>query len=603
MLRFYYLGVVFLSILGVLGSIAILPNEEELALMYYQDHQYSNALELYEKKWLGGDQSISVLSILTKLYVQYGLIEKAIRIMENYLLRHPIRIEERILLGKYYQYAQRPDDYLQNLEKISIIRPNLAILEELSKIYNFKGYYQLQIKTIQKILANYPPDKNHYIQLAYLFAAQKKFAESVQSIRSLLNRFSNQLSDEILDLSISILIDTNNVDEAFEYATSYIKRRVSSAIYLASRFQVKGQTLLAYRLLLPFENLIGKKPELLYEIVSYEITLKKYNRAFQRLYPLFKADKLPSITILLFIELIAYQDSSHYLKEAILKLPLEYLPQNTLVEFAMSIARNNYSQLLPYYKNKLPNKTLQKNPLLDLILTIPNHGKAVSKKASIVLNDTNISDLQKLNLSFLFHQFKKDSWAKSYLLSIEDLKNIKKPNIYAIIQLYLEVNLLKEAQAAFSFYFNKKENKKSASYSILKIALDIASGKIKTVKQWLKRSKKHDEQFLTDLYYLAERYKRSEVGILISTYLYQNFPNERSLLLRLNAYHIGWKRPFLRSLNKKMKEQIIQHLEKLSNKNELLWFSDYQLFLKEFAYEKKWKALLVKKAKNAKKAV
>ncbi len=140
-----YLIVGLLLVAGIVASWYVIPNRDEVALMQFKDKQFGQAKKAYEEQLASGVLDVNVVSTLTDLYLQYGNIDDAITTMERYLEQKPGDIEARKYLGTLYQFAQRPDDYLHNLEELQEMRPSEKKLSELTDIYDFTAEYDKKI--------------------------------------------------------------------------------------------------------------------------------------------------------------------------------------------------------------------------------------------------------------------------------------------------------------------------------------------------------------------------------------------------------------------------------------------------------------------------
>ena len=101
-----YLIIGVLAVLGLLASLLLMPRSNEIALMQFKDKRFEEARTAYEKQLESGKITVDVANGLTDLYLQYGRIDDAVKIMERFVKENPRNIESREELGKIYQYAQ-----------------------------------------------------------------------------------------------------------------------------------------------------------------------------------------------------------------------------------------------------------------------------------------------------------------------------------------------------------------------------------------------------------------------------------------------------------------------------------------------------------------
>ena len=140
----YYIAVVLLILLAIAASLYLIPRPQEVALMQMKDNYFEQARASYEQAIASGQLTLENASKLAQLYEQNGELDKAIEIIERFLKAQPDNLEARQYVGTLYQYAQRPDDYLRNLEEINRLKPSPENLKTLSDIYNFNSEYERQ---------------------------------------------------------------------------------------------------------------------------------------------------------------------------------------------------------------------------------------------------------------------------------------------------------------------------------------------------------------------------------------------------------------------------------------------------------------------------
>jgi tetratricopeptide (TPR) repeat protein len=116
--KFIFIAIL-IAIAGLAASFFLMPRSQEIALMQMKDKNFEDARIAYEAQLASGNLSIEVVTRLSELYLQTGEVNKAIEVMEKFIAANPASLEARRQLGTYYQYAQRQDDYLRNLEEIN----------------------------------------------------------------------------------------------------------------------------------------------------------------------------------------------------------------------------------------------------------------------------------------------------------------------------------------------------------------------------------------------------------------------------------------------------------------------------------------------------
>src|SRR5713101_6712547 len=156
MTKIHYVFFVVLIVMGLGLSILLVPGKGELALIHFKDKEYEVARRSYEERLSSGNRSIDVVIPLTQLYLQFGEVEKAVQLMEEFVRDNPNDVGALQRLGKFFQYAERRQDYLKILERLAALDPTEDHLRELASTYNFTAQYEKQIQVLKILVEKYP---------------------------------------------------------------------------------------------------------------------------------------------------------------------------------------------------------------------------------------------------------------------------------------------------------------------------------------------------------------------------------------------------------------------------------------------------------------
>ena len=72
---------------GVAASLAVIPRDRELALMYLKGLDYESAQSALEQRLNSGDLSVGVVIPLTRVYLEIGEFEEAVKLMERFAIK------------------------------------------------------------------------------------------------------------------------------------------------------------------------------------------------------------------------------------------------------------------------------------------------------------------------------------------------------------------------------------------------------------------------------------------------------------------------------------------------------------------------------------
>ncbi|GEM_PF-1787307 len=216
--------VLLVIVLGLIGGYLVYPRPPELALMHYRNQQYTAARAEYENLLEKGDASANVVLPLSDLYLIYGEMDKAVKLMENFVQYNPDNIEARERLSKYYQQTQRPHDYLGSLEKRAEVQPSEQALRSLSQLYNAEGRYRQQIEVLKRIVQDYDAKPHDYLDLAYLLAAEGEMVEASEILRRLAREHPAFFDIRAREFLVSLSLDLGQYEEAITYLQGYAGR-------------------------------------------------------------------------------------------------------------------------------------------------------------------------------------------------------------------------------------------------------------------------------------------------------------------------------------------------------------------------------------------
>ncbi|MBF0172353.1 MAG: tetratricopeptide repeat protein [Magnetococcales bacterium] len=223
MVRYYILGVV-LSLIGISLGYLLLPSVETLALMNLRDQDYATALALFERQLEGeGRLPDSAILPLSNLYLQNGQVEQAIDVLEGFLKKNPDHLEARKELGKLYQYAQRPMDYLENLEVLHRLEPTMEVLQQLANLYSYSANIKKQMQILEEMQKRYPRHVGGYRDLARLLMSAGEFERTVAVLMEFKGRISRGLDPESLQMLVYALLNLGRKDEALAEARDWLK--------------------------------------------------------------------------------------------------------------------------------------------------------------------------------------------------------------------------------------------------------------------------------------------------------------------------------------------------------------------------------------------
>ncbi|MBF0131257.1 MAG: hypothetical protein HQL75_01550 [Magnetococcales bacterium] len=305
MFRYYFLGFV-LCLLGIALGMMLLPSLETLALMHLRDQDYSKALVYFEREMEGGKKlPDSAVVPLSNLYLQNGDVDQAIAVLETFLTGQPDHIEGRKELGKLYQYAQRPMDYLANLEILHRLDPTIDVLQQLAHLYSFNADITKETKILEEMLRRYPEHASGYRDLARLLMSGGDYGRAVEVLLTLKKRISRGLDPDTMQMLIYALLTLGRKEDALAEARVWLtwQRDDRSLSVVTDMMLQGGSPTLAWVWVEELRRLMPDSLEVALQWGRVAARTKREAVAFPVLEGYFRQGRLPVIGVALLSEL------------------------------------------------------------------------------------------------------------------------------------------------------------------------------------------------------------------------------------------------------------------------------------------------------------
>ena len=209
-----------LSLLAI--SPMLMPRPHELAIMHYRDKEFEQAQSMFLSEYQGGAQEIGVMYPLAHLYLQSGDVDGAIRVMEGMARTRPNDPEVLRELGRYYQYAQRPTDFLRTLEQRRSLGLDVEALHDLANIYNFLGRYDEQVGVLMDLIRHGWATGAEEAGAAYLLASKGRAEEAMRIVAEELKSRKRDTdhgeeAERLRELGLSLQIDFGSREECLDF--------------------------------------------------------------------------------------------------------------------------------------------------------------------------------------------------------------------------------------------------------------------------------------------------------------------------------------------------------------------------------------------------
>ncbi|PWU05655.1 MAG: hypothetical protein C5B51_13990 [Terriglobia bacterium] len=294
---FYYVALIVVLAAGLVGGALLLPDDSGLGLMYFKDRQYAAARSLYEKRLAAGETTGDVVAPLAELYVQAGEIDRAVDLLGRLQSIPAEKLELFQRIGKYQQYTQRREKYVQTLETINGLHASENTLRELATLYRYANQDAKLIESLEAIVARNRPEASDFLELANLLAAQGLFSRAAAVMEQFEAQQPHNVTADAVELLSSLYLDTKQDSRAAQRAARWLEQHPDpgAVVRFAGLFHRKGHPGLAAELLAPFDSAIDQSPALLGEWVEVEMADGRDGDVISRLDRLHEQKRLPGL--------------------------------------------------------------------------------------------------------------------------------------------------------------------------------------------------------------------------------------------------------------------------------------------------------------------
>ncbi len=537
--RKQYLIIAAPVLIAIVVSFFLIPSSQELALMQLKDKHFEDARAAYEKELAAGTLNMEVANNLSDLYLQKGNINKAIETMEKFVAAHPGNLEARIKLGTLYQYDQRTDQYMNNLEAINKIRPNTNDLSNLSYLYNFKGDYDKQAQVLRELIAaEKGKNPKHFSDLANIQASRHDYAGAIDTLSQLRKSDPEHFTFANEVLLVSLLFDNRQPEDAKKTLESWLDKsnNIEEAAELINIAHFKGSAAMAENLMSRYsEDKIDANPKLLEAYIYLKLSENADDAIFRRLEKLHKDKKLPPALAGNLLLLAVERGETELSQDLMKDVPLNTMPeQDVLKLIEMSITEDD-SDLLNRINQSFSDEESRKlYPVISAALAVASQHQDAPELLSR-LDTLGFTHEQTLEIADICAHFNRSLCATHLLANLPDQSQLSDSEIATIGDIYLQLH---EADNGYNYIAGAGKNRdKSPAIGHVYILLQAARGKDSEVKSWLDTHPEMvNEHLLTDLFYAAYDNSRFNTAVHMAQIFRGKYESELGRSLLAAAY-------------------------------------------------------------------
>lgn len=523
----YYTLIITLVLVGFAVSILLFPSGLDIAWMLFYNKQYEKSSKTFSEYFQGKTKEQREFAVPEVwLNLELANIGEAIKTVEEYLKAHPKALDARQYLGRLYQKANRPYDYLHNLEEIYKINPNATVLKELVRLYEETNSTDRQMGALNVLVKENSAELKDYKQLVQIYAAKGDVASASIIIHKMLQKFTpGQLDQETAVFAVNFLVSNGEEKQGFYLASNYIKAHpkdtsaIVDFVYKLSAADMTGEAELIESFIPANEQ---NSPKVLELKLSLRMQKQDEKGIFETLKTEYQSGKLlPSYYPKLVTGAIAYKDDA-LLNNMIDTVDFKKISESSLVPLVDTLISNHRSDIAVKLQEKLGKSYLEQHQLIDLGLTLASNETKEIKVEGI---EKKFSEQQRAELSYLLFSSGDRAYSKAILETIQSLQNLESDSLDTTIDLYISLGLTDKAEKLLASYqLEPGMNREPVIRS--QLFLLAATGKLDELQNRLSQTRKITPSFLADLYQVAEKTKQGKTAFAMASELYKRDPSQ-----------------------------------------------------------------------------
>lgn len=521
MIKKHLLIILPIAMVGLVASYFLMPKAQELALMQMKDKHFTEARTDYETQLEQGKLNVEIATRLSELYLQTGDIEKAIGVMEKFVKANPTHLAARKTLGTYYQYAQRQDDYMRNLEEINKLLPKPENLKVLSEIYNFNTQYDKQAETLKKLIAEQgTTDATSYVDLASIYASGKNYSQAIATLQTLKQKRPEDFEFAQEELLVTLLFDNNQPNEAVAEADAWIKAHIDTYdnnARLISVANFRGNIDLAKQLLANYSpDQINASPALMETDVLLMVAAGQDDEAYNRLKEVYVAGNLsPDLQKNLLFSAVVHDDIK-LAKDVFSVAQLDSYSETELVSLTELAVMENQPWLLKEINQKFPTADYKETmPILTSMLIISNRSPDADKTIA-ELDKITLRNDQILQIARVCARNNNFGCVDHFLHRLPPADQLGDLEVANVGDLYLDIH---QIDKGYEFITNTVKNRNSSEIERVRVKYAAVRGDTDTVEKYLIAHKDTvSPRTMSDLYFVALNNKQLVTAVTVAEF-------------------------------------------------------------------------------------
>ncbi len=524
----FMIGAMSFVLTAVGGSYFLLPSDQQIALNNYKDKEYGQALKSYEEQFANGNLSVDTVSTLTKVYLQYAKIDEAIDVMESFVGANPSSIEARQELGRLYQYGQRTDDYVKNLEAMNQLAASSEGTKKLMETYNIQGEDNKNIPfMMRKILEESQGSLQEHRNLANILASAKEYEQALAVLTLMQKKYDAEMLFSDFELILRMHAEMGNKAEAEKFAISLVGKNFSDTEFARIAnvllFLISPEAAHNYVAALP------EKAQLSDAVFEQNITilqsLGKKEQAYEVALERYKQGKLSRDLLDDLMLLSSYVGNKKLLTELRDKIDYETLGTTDILVL-LEVANNaGDGELMRRLQERGKIVVAQTNDeyLAAMLGLMAGNGEDQQKITRIMESEAMLT--RRLAIAQLCAKRKMGTCVEAFFKQLPPTDTLSDSELIATIQLLQESN---SRAKAFELAKTAIAEREGAAFQNAWFPLAAVFENAEVIKPYLVEGASFEDKTYRDGYYLAMDEKNYANATLIAEYLYSKKENDEN---------------------------------------------------------------------------
>jgi protein involved in temperature-dependent protein secretion len=529
--------ILLVVVIAAIASLYAIPDTQEIALNKFRDKNFEDARNLYEAQLQQGDLSPEVAKNLVDLYLQDGRVDDAVEVMERFVEKKPSDITARVILGQLYQYAQRQDDYLRNLEEIKAMNPSEAVLARLHEEYQKGGEFDKQRVTLEALAEQGAGgDAARYRNLARLQAESQRWDEAVASLRKVRELDANGFNFGEVELLTSLLCDAGQPVQALDEAKGWTASPAATPQQLARLANIlhyKASANTAMNFFAAISNRIQEAPELLNEYVLAMIGVGQTEQAYKLMKDLYANNQLPvGLQREMLFQAVAANDMEmvHALYQ---QVDVSQFNESQLITLAeLAILQKQPELLAPLKERFATEEGLQKYPLFALVVGLAEKAPDVDARIERV-KALPLNTQQRLLAARACARSGKQGCVRDLVDQIDNVASLSDVEKADVAELYL---LAKDYGRGKAFVEQARAASNSPALDVAWAKFAAATGDARALESWLDAKADLGEDDFKSLYFLANDNGQKATSLMVAERLYARYQTDEVRNFLVTAY-------------------------------------------------------------------